>query len=302
MFTAFKRIIKFGWQNFWRDRGIAAATIFILFINLALITFLFFLKSFSHYVTSYLEGKADISLYFTEETSEEEILDIQEELKKIPEIKEIKYVSRDQALEEFTERHKANPVLMEALEEAGVNPFLAALNIQAWEVGSYEKIANFLAGAEFKNSIERVDYYQRKGVIERIFGLSATIGKAVIIFSLIFAIVSILVVFNTVRLAILNQRQEIEIQRLVGASNWFIRGPFIVQGIISGFFAALICFLIFGLISWFLAPKIENLAPGFNLWQIFIDNFWTIIFIQLAAGIFLGVVSSSIAIRKYLKL
>jgi len=153
----------------------------------------------------------------------------------------------------------------------------------------------------YKDLIEKVDYYQRKPVIERIFALTSGTGKVGIFLSIVLAIVAILVAFNTIRLAILNQAEEIKIQRLVGASNWFIRGPFLIQGAISGIISTLISLLIFTLICWFLGPKIEFLFSGLNVWKFFTGNFFTIILIQLSTGILLGAISSSIAIRKYLK-
>lgn len=301
MFTLIKRIFKSGWLSFSRDGGLAAATCFIMLIPIFLATSLFLLKDVSQFLISTVQEKADISVYFKESASEEDILKVEEEISKIPEVKNVKYVSKEEALESFVQRHKDDPVLMESLEEVGGNPFLAALNIKAFQAQQYQAVANFFEARTFENLIEKVDYYQRKPVIERIFALTSGMGKAGISLSIVLAIVAILVVFNTIRLAILNQKEEIKVQRLVGASNWFIRGPFLVQGTISGIFAAIICLLIFTLICWFLSPKIEILFSGLNIWRYFTGNFFTIVLIQLVTGIGLGVISSTIAIRKYLK-
>ena len=300
MFVAFRRIFKLGWQSFTRDGGLAAATVFILVIVIALVTSLFILKEVSQFLIASIQEKVDISVYFRERALETEILNIKEEISKIPEVKEVKYISKVKALEEFVERHKDEPVLMESLEEVG-NPFLASLNIKAWEASQYGVIANFLEHPVYEDLVEKVDYYQRKPVIEKIFALSAGMEKTGWMGAIILVVVAILVTFNTIRLAIYNFREEIKIQRLVGAGNWFIRGPFLVQGVISGISAALICLLIFSLISWGLSPKIEIFFPGLNIFQIFVSNFWTIVLIQLSTGILLGVISSTLAIRKYLK-
>lgn len=301
MFTLIKRIFKSGWLSFSRDGGLAVATCLIMVMTISLATSLFLLKDVSQFLISTVQEKADISVYFKESASEEDILKVEEEISKIPEVKDVKYVSKEEALESFVQRHKDDPVLMESLEEVGGNPFLAALNIKAFQASQYQTVANFFETGTSENLIEKVDYYQRKPVIERIFALTSGMGKAGIFLSIVLAIVAILVIFNTIRLAILNQKEEIKVQRLVGASNWFIRGPFLVQGAISGTLAAIICLLIFTLICWFLSPKIEILFSGLNIWKYFTGNFFTIILIQLAAGIGLGVISSTIAIRKYLK-
>jgi len=301
MVTLIKRIFKSGWLSFSRDGGLAAATCLIMLIPILLITSLFLLKDVGQFLISTIQEKADISVYFKEGAPEEDILKVKEEVSEIPEVKSVKYVSKEEALESFVQRHKDDPVLMESLEEVGGNPFLAALNIRSFEASQYQAVANFFETGIFENLIEKIDYYQRKSVIDRIFALTSGMGKTGISLSIVLAIVAILVAFNTIRLAILNQKEEIKIQRLVGASNWFIRGPFLVQGAISGIFATIICLLIFTLICWFLSPKIEILFSGLNIWKYFTSNFFTIILLQLVTGIGLGVISSTIAIRKYLK-
>jgi len=302
MFINLRRIIKFGWQNLFRDGGLAAATVFILVLAISLATSLFLLKDIGQFLITSLQEKADISVYFKARALEDDILNVRQELSKIPEIKEIKYVSKEEALSSFVEKHKGSPILIESLEEVGGNPFLASLNIKAFQPEQYQKVTNFLDNTLYKDLIEKVDYYQRKPVIERIFSLTSIINRSGILLSLILAILAILVTFNTIRLAIYNSGEEIKIQRLVGASNWFIRGPFLVQGAISGIFATLICLLIFTLISWQLSPRIEFFFPGLNLFQFFISNFWTVVLIQLVAGVGLGIVSSAIATRKYLRI
>ena len=301
MFIILKRVFKSAWLNFTRDGELSMATIFIILVAIALATSLFLLKDISQVLISSLREKADISVYFKEETREEEILDVKEEISKLPEIMEVKYISKNQALESFTERHREDPVLIESLEEVGENPFLAALNIKAWEASQYGVISRFLEHPSFENLIEKVDYYQRKPVIEKIFSLTSMANKAGIFLAAILVVVAVLVTFNTIRLAIYNSREEIKIQRLVGAGNWFIRGPFLVQGLISGFFAALICLLIFSTISWFISPRIEFFFPGFNLFSLFAKNLWTLFLIQLIGGILLGIISSALAIRRYLR-
>lgn len=301
MLITLKRIFKSGWLNFRRDGGIALATVFILFMAVFLVSGLFLLRDASQFLISNIQEKVDISVYFKESSAEEEVLQVGEEISKIPEVKEIEYVSKEMALETFIERYRDDSLLMEALIEVGVNPFLATLNIKAWEAGQYEKIAEFLGGTSFENLIEKVDYYERKPVIERLSSLTAFAQRTGILISIVLIIVAVLVTFNTIRLAILNSCEEIKVQRIVGASNWFIRGPFLVQGAIAGVFATLISLFVFSLICWILAPKIEVLFPGLNLFNFLVKNLKFLIPLQLFTGISLGVISSLIAVRKYLK-
>jgi cell division transport system permease protein len=300
MLNFIKRIIKYGWKIFIRDGEIALTDVFILVIVILLISSLFIFREVGKILISSLKEKADISVYFKEDVPEEEILKLEEEISKISEVKEVKYVSKEEALNEFKERHKENPVLMEALSEIGANPFLASLSIKAREASQYETIINFL---NEKNSqfIEKIDYYQRKPLIERIFSLISNFEKGGIFLSAILILIAVLVTFNTIRLAIVNFGEEISIQRLVGASNWFIRGPFIVQGIISGFLAAIFSLFILAISCWFLNPKIKLLFEDLDIFQIFSEKIFILILVQFLVGIGLGVISSLIAIRRYLR-
>ena len=302
MFILIKRIIRFGWKNFCRNSGLSISVLFIMIVTTSLITSLFLLRGMTNFIISDLQKRADISVYFNLDVPEEEILKIKSEIIQFPGVKDVEYISRRKALEEFKKRHEHNPIIMTALEVINVNPLPASLNIRAAGVIEYAVIANFLEAPPFVNLIYKIDYLDRKHMIEQIFNITAIINWVIIILSLILCLITILIFLNTIRLSIYAQREEIKIQKLVGASNWFIRGPFIVQGLITGFFSVLISFLLFSFICFFLGPKIEVILPGFDLFYYFTANFFIIILIQLTTGVSLGIISSIIALRRYLKI
>lgn len=302
MFILLKRVIKTGWKGFKWNIGLSLATILIMVIVISLATLLFLLSPVSKILIADIEEKVDISVYFKEDTSSEYILEVESEISKIPEVKDVEYISKDQALEKFIEKHKDDPFLMESLTELGSNPFLASLNVRAWEPSQYEQVVNLLEISSFRNLIDKVDYHERKPVIEKVFSTVSGLNKIGIFFSIVFAVIAVLIAFNTIRIAIYNSGEEISIMRLVGASNWFIRGPFLIQGIIIGFIAALITLLItFGFCYGFDA-RIKTIAPDISIYSIFVSNFFFLFLIQLATGIGLGIMSSYIAVRKYLKI
>jgi len=298
MLINFKRILKAGWQNFSRDGGIAVATIFILVLAIFLVSTIFLSKDISQFLIASLQEKADISVYFKEFVLEDDILKIKEKLSQVPEVKNVEYVSKEEAIKRLVAKH---PQLIESVQETEGMLRLSSLNVNVFEANQYQPVMNFLESSNFKDYIDKVDYYERRPVIERIFSLTSLFSKIGISLSIVLIITAILVTFNTIRLAISNQKEEIKIQRLVGASNWFIRGPFLVQGAISGLIAVLISALIFSSICWFLSPKIEFFFAGLNLFHLFIKNFWVLLLIQFASGILLAAISSTIAIRKYLR-
>ena len=299
--TSLLRIIKSGWIDLRRNSGLSFATIFIMVLAISLTTSLLIFQKTSQVLTQTIDEKMDMYVYFNEELSSDDILEIQNELSKIPEIKDMEYVSRDEALQRFVSRHKDDETLMESLRELGKNPLLSSLNIRAWEASQYAAISSFLDDSSLGNLIFKIDYQEKKPVIEKLSSISSGISTAGIIISIVLFLVAVLVAFNTVKLSIYNSKEEIETMRLVGASNNFIRGPFLVQGIIVGASASLITFLIFGAGLFLISPGLKFLLSGFNIFSYFIGNWLFVFSIQLASGAGLGIISSWLAIRKYLR-
>src|SRR3989344_6192464 len=299
MLNLFKKTTKRGWLNFVRNSGISIATCFIIGMTIFLVNSLFLFHNVSNFLINALQEKVDISVYFTETAGEEEILGLKDEISKIPEVQDVQYISRAEALDKFIQRYKENPVVIESLAEVG-NPLSPTLNIKAREANQYASIISFLDNIPQKEIVQKVDYYERKPVIDRIFAITKNINLFGIILSILLGVVAVLVTFNQIRLAIYSSREEIGIQRLVGASNWFIRGPFLVQGAISGIIAGIVAFLIFGIAAFVISPKINILFSDLNIFQSFLGKFWIMFLIQFIVGIGLGVLSSIFAIRKYL--
>jgi len=301
MFTLTKRILKSGWLNFRRQTNLSFAACLILVITFSLITFLFLSHKVLNFALTEIKARADISVYFREDCPEKEISELKEKLTEFVEVEEVEYVSREEALESFIERHKEEKTLMDSLAELGFNPFLASLNIRASEANSYEKLANFLEGDDFSSFIEKVDFYKRKPVIERVFRITSFVDTAGIIISLVLVFLSVLLTFNTIRLTIANQKEEISIMRLVGASNWFVRGPFLIQGLICGILSFAISFLLVGLSFYFLSNEVGAFFPGVEIFSFFKNNLRNIVLIQFACGLGLGIIPGLVAIRKYLE-
>lgn len=303
MLTNFKRVIKFAFTDFSRNKGVSLAAVFVLVITIMLATGLFFFQGVAQYLVSQVQDKIDITAYFKEETSEEDILKVKGEILKMsPDVKGVEYVSKDEALKRFTERHKDNSVFLKALEEVGQNPLWASLNITT--TGSalqYEQISNILQTDTYSIFIERVDFSQKKDTIEKVFAITSNINMFGLILGIILVIVAILVVFNTVKLTVDGSKNEISTMRIVGASDWFIRGPFIILGAIYGLIAFAVCLLLSALSAYFLSSKIGVILPGFSTFNYFLSNFWIFILIQLGFGVGLGMISSFIVVRKYLE-
>ncbi|KKR46797.1 MAG: Cell division protein [Parcubacteria group bacterium GW2011_GWB1_40_14] len=296
----FFRIIRTGILSFWRNRWLSLATVLILVISLSILTGLVLVSKATDSLVAEIRDKVDVSAYFLPETTEEDILAVKEDLNNFPDIAQVTYISREEALLKFRDAHSDNEVILQSLDEIGDNPLEASLNIKATQASAYKAIANFLE-SKYSDYLDKVNYRETANIINRLFNITDTIRKVGLLASAILLFIAFLVTFNTVRLAIFSMREEISIMRLVGASNFFIRGPFLVEGILGGFLASIITFASFYAITYFLAPPISGFLSGLNLFSYYSSHLLYIFGLQLAVGVAVGIVSSTIAIRRYLE-
>lgn len=302
MLTNFGRIFNFAIKDFSRNKGISIAAVFVLIVTIMLVTGLLFFQGITGYLTTQIQNKIDITAYFINGAQEKDILSAKAEILKMsPNIKSINYISQDQALASFNELHKDNAVLAKALQEVGDNPFLPSLNITTnGDPAQYEQIANILQTSDFSKLINKVDFSQKKATIKEVYSITSNINMFGLVLGIILIIVAALVVYNTIKLATENSKEEISTMRVVGASNWFIRGPFVIQGVFYGVIAFLICFILSGITAYFLTSKINDLLPGFNMFNYFLTNWWIFVLIQLSFGIGVGAISAVVVVKKYL--
>jgi cell division transport system permease protein len=301
--TNLKRVLVFALQDFKRNMGITLATVFVLLVAMALVSGIFFFQGMMSYLVSQIQDKIDIAAYFNSDASEEDILAVKEAiLASSPDIKAVEYVSSSQALAEFNEKHSDNPTLARALEQVGGNPFLPSLNIITnGESSQYEEVYNTLETADYAKLIYKVDYSEKKDTIEKVNSIISNVNKVGIIVAIILIVVAILVVFNTIKLAVENSKAEINTMKIVGAGNWFVQGPFVIQGVIYGVVAFVICTLLMGVASYMMQARVAVILPGFNTLSYFFNNLWFFSFIQLGFGVGVGVISGLIIIKKHLK-
>jgi len=248
-----------------------------------------------------VKDKVDISVYFKSNVSEDNILNIKKTIEEFSEVKEVEYVSRDDALEKFKEKHKDDKVISQTLEELDSNPLLASLNVKAKELDKYGPIAEYLNSVSLRDVVEKVTYAQNELVISRLEHLVKGMNAGVLMLTLFLVFLAVTVTFNTISLAIFSNKEQIGIMRVVGASNSFIRGPYVVEGIIYGAIAAVVSFALFVPVVSGLSPQLASFVPSFNLQDYFFGNMPRLFTYQLLAGAALGIVSSTIAIRRYLR-
>jgi len=306
MWINIKRIVRTGFVNFWRNGFVSLSTVLVMTVTLFVIGSVIFLSVVLNSSLTELRNKVDVNVYFVTSADEDSILSLKASLESLPEVAEVSYVSRDQALADFKKRHENDNLTLQALEELSDNPLGAALTIRAKETSQYEGIAKFLEGRNVLSKdgasiIDKVNYNQNRVAIDKLTQIIDSSEKLGIAVTIILIILSILITFNTIRLIIYISREEISVMRLVGASNKYIRGPFMISGIMYGLASGVIALIIFYPLTYSLGRASENFFAGINIFSYYVSNFGQISLIILGTGVILGAFSSALAIGKYLK-
>src|SRR3989338_9120383 len=307
MITIISRVIHYGFKNFWRDGLLSTATTAIVTLSLIVFAGLIFANATTTSIVNFLKDKIDVSVYFQLNTPEDEILAVQESLTQLPEVKAVNYISADQALQIFKEKHKDEPEIAQSLNQLNSNPFEASLDIKAYDPTKYAGIADYLDRPELRQYIDKVNYFQNQQAIDNLAAIVKNVDRAGLLITIFLSLIAGLVVFNTIRLVIYSNRDEIAIMRAVGASNTFVRGPYVVEGILIGLIAAVIS-LILIFLGFVVSPFIYQASttfdvsiPGFSITQYFYRSFFKLLLYQVLFGVLLTSISSFIAVRRYLR-
>jgi len=259
-----KRIIKSGFVSFWRNNVVSFASILVMTMTLFVLGSILFVGATLDASLNQIRDKVDINVYFVTEAPEEDILALKRSLESLSEVASVEYVSREQALERFRSRHENDQLTLQALDELGENPLGANLNIKAKETSQYEGIAEFLGNESALSTvddipiIDKVNYFQNKNAIDKLSEIIDSSETFSLIIIAILVIASVIITFNTIRLAIYTSKDEISVMKLVGASNSYIRGPFVFEGIMYGIVSALITLILFYPLTIWLGPLTEN--------------------------------------------
>lgn len=301
MFLTLSRVIKYGLQNFKRNGWLGIATIAIMTMALFVLQSLFIFNVVAETAVSAVQNKIDISVYFKNTTAEDSILSLKKSLENLTEVKKVEYVSAEQALTEFKTHYQENTVVSQAVEELGENPLLPSLNIKAFNPKQYAAISAYLGGESLKPLIEKVSYAQNQIVIERLNNIIETVKGGGVILTILATLIAVLVAFSAIQMAIYTNRETISVMRVVGASNSLIRGPYIVEGILNGIAAGILSLILMFPLVFYASPYLVKFIPQINLLNYFSQNFVYLLFCQLLFGVVLGVFSSFVAVRRYLK-
>ncbi|MDE2188219.1 MAG: ABC transporter permease [Patescibacteria group bacterium] len=316
MITNLNRIVKTGFVNFWRNGFLSLAAIIVLTLCLLSFGAIMFADVFGRTMLKQVEDKVNITVYFTPTAQDSDVTSFVNTINKLPEVASTTFISSDQALVNFQTKWQNNSLILNSLNEIGNNPFPAALIIKTKLPSEYAGLVNFIQSPAAESAsgtsvIESVNYGENQVLIDRLGRLIPDVEGAGAIVAILLVLVAVIMTFNTIRLIIYSSRDEISVMRLVGASHAYVRGPFVISGIMYGlvsgiltiFIMAAIVFWSGAIIAHFAGLQVANdLASVTSVVSVyFISNIGEISGIILLAGCLLGALSSYLAVKRYLR-
>lgn len=300
-----KRIAQVGARNLFRNAWLSTAATVVMTVTLTVIILSFVASLTLGDTINGLVNKIDVSVYLADKTTEKQAQQLAEQLKGVENVKSVQYIDKAEALRRFREQNKDDPKILSGISE-DENPLPRSFAIEVIDQQKLDPITAFVEKPEVKVLLDKdkpTSYEgERKQTIDRIVRGSNFIRTFGAIASVIFVVISTLIIFNTIRMAIFTRKEEIEIMRLVGATNWFIRGPFLFEAALYGMIAAIVATLV--AYSVVTAPNVL-LAKYFDMTRVnelFRSSPHLILLAELGMGAVIGMGSSLLAMSRYLKL
>lgn len=301
----FFRAVKFATQSFFRNIWLSIVTIIMIVLSLLSISSIYTLSLLTESTLKSIEQSTVVYVDLTSQANTDQSNTIVATLNNLPEVKNAEIVSKESALEDFKKRHQKDELVIKALESLKENPFTGSIRLSVNNIDDFPTILKELSQPVYSNvlAIDDQEFSDSKLLIDKLSGFSNKMQTAGLILSAIFIIIAILVVYNTIQVAIYTHREEIGIMKLVGASNMFIRSPFIIEAsiycVISVAIQTILLYIMFSMIQPYFDAFLQQYSVSLiNLlnqhWQ------WYIIY-HLLACLAITILSAIIATRKYLK-
>ena len=302
MMTFLLRTFGYAIKDFWRNFWLSIITVTVIFVALFSVNSLLLIKTVSDYTIRTVEEKIDVSVFINPGVEETTILDLRSRLLGLPQVKDVTYISAGEALQAMKNAHAKDEDILQSLEELSVNPLGAQLIVQAQSAQDYGPIVELLGDERYAPIIAQKNFDEHTFIIDRVSEISRKIRTIATLLSTIFSVIALIVVFNTLRVIIYTHREEIAIMRLVGATNWYIRMPYLWQSLIYGVLSLGLFLLVWYPLIGVIQPYIDGLfagGSGIDLFAFYNQNFLLIFGLQFIGSVALLGLSSIIATRKH---
>jgi len=296
------RIIKTAFQDFFRNFWLSIVTIVIVFLTLFSVTVLLSLNVLAQDAIDRVEERVDISIVFKTTAQRDDIVAMENYLESLETVQEVVIISKEEGLDKLIEK---NPDIKKSIDILDKNPLNDMMRIKAYDPSDYDSILALIDNDEFNKIIEQKDqnFVESQEFINRLNDITTKIKLAGYLVVALFIFISIIIVYSTIMVSIYAHREEIAIMKLVGASNWIIRSPFVVLGIIYGVIATIITAVVIYPLLGLAEPYLIQFmgAADLSVLSYFNTYFFYIFGIEMLAICLLNMISSSIAVGKYLR-
>ncbi|MBU0647572.1 ABC transporter permease [Patescibacteria group bacterium] len=294
------RLTKLGIVNFYRNLWLSLIATFVMSLTLMTITFLLVSAFVINVEIEGVKNRIDYEIYIEDNVSTDDMTRLEESIRNVVEVKEIRNVSKEEAVKRYKEIFGDTENLLTYIEQE--NPLKASIIVKTAKPEDLEYIENLVESDDFEDIVYSSSYSRNKQIITRLIGIIDFIEKAGVVVGIIFVIIAVAVVFSIVRVTIYSRKDEIEIMKLVGATDWFVHGPFIIESALYGVLAAFVAFGLLAAIFYYVsiaATSYLDLSP--NAFSDYLNQyFWFIVIFQLLLGVTISVLSGFVAIRKHL--
>ena len=297
-----KRVILLGIRNFYRNGWLSTVATLMMSLTLIIITSFVVFNLIISSVINIAKNKIDLSIYFKDSVTENEILDYQIKLKSRTDIEEVEYINKTKALSYFRSLPIKDELKELVKEEDNILP--RSLKIKTKKPEDIEQISDYFSTSAFSLKVDHISTKDNQEVIDRLLNISRFIRWVGSLASTLFILIALVIIVNTIRLTIFARQKELEVMQLVGASWSFIRLPFLVESVMYVVLATTISttVLFFGFrIIQSLAYQFLSITD-YDLEKFLLNHLLKLICWQLVTGLFISLISTIMSLRKYLKL
>ncbi len=303
--TKLKRVTYVGFVNILRAPFVSFSAIFVMSVTLFVVGFSFLIGNILDDSVEDLENKIDLTVFFVKEAPEDQILSIKSQVEDLSIVREVFYISKEAALEEYKTRHENNPTILEGLEILNENPFRARISITSYDPSNFDSIDKFVKNADILGPypttiIDKTDYFQNRNLIDRLASIVNSANNFSKIIIILLGFITFLIVFNIVRLIIYLSREEIQVMKIIGADESYIKTPFLFSGMVYGVAGSVLSIIILYPIVLWISPVIEEFFIGVEFVGYYSDLFLQLVLLNTFIGVFVGVLSSWLSTRRYL--
>lgn len=305
----FLRMFRYGVNNFSRNAWLTVAATAVMTITLLVILSTVLTQRIFNDTITDLRSKVDISIYLNNNTTQKDVDAMKQKLSRLSNVQSVRYISPTQAQEIYNEQNKTDLALLQDLADITKDSgslIPSSFRVHVKELEKVNEIKNFVDhDATFQANINsRLPNYggSKQEAINSIARTASFAESAGLTMSAVFVVISIMIIFNTIRMAIFNRREEIQMMKLIGADKGFIRGPFVIEACMYGFFAALISVGLIYIVMVSAQPALSSYGITTGPTVGFMETFPALVLlVAIIIGALLGIVSSMLAVRRYLK-